>query len=180
MDGTMALPRLTVTLLLLISFNNTIALSGGGFRRAPPIKLCEEMGISPTISLLVSLTKKSSAKQDDPPYFDPLGFATDDNFAYLREAELKHGRVSMLATVGMVLASGGDQVILALIRQEGKKLVVPKETAIHNLTPLNLIQVFFICAILETQVFIQSDPQDMPGDYGLGYFGRRDKARHER
>jgi hypothetical protein len=33
---------------------------------------------------------------------------------------------------------------------------------------------------LETQVFIQSDPQDMPGDYGLGYFGRRDKARHER
>lgn len=168
----------------------TDAFSGGGFRRAPPVKLSEEMGISPTVSVLVSLTNtiRNAAAGDadknndnDPPYFDPVGFATDDNFAYLREAELKHGRVSMLATVGMILSNGGDQAILALARQE--KLVpklLPKESAIHDLTPFNVVKVFVICAILETQVFVQRDPQDMPGDYGLGYFGRRDKARHER
>merc|ERR1712129_57101 len=34
-------------------------------------------------------------------FFDPLNLATDDNFALMREAELKHGRVAMFATFGM-------------------------------------------------------------------------------
>ena len=34
--------------------------------------------------------------------FDPLGFTTNFDIKWLREAELKHGRVSMLATVGFV------------------------------------------------------------------------------
>ena len=36
-------------------------------------------------------------------FFDPLELADDDNFAIYREAELKHGRVAMLATLGMTL-----------------------------------------------------------------------------
>jgi hypothetical protein len=34
--------------------------------------------------------------------FDPLGFTNNFDIRWLREAELKHGRVSMLATVGFI------------------------------------------------------------------------------
>eukprot|EP00971_Amphidinium_carterae_P117074 2318263-Amphidinium_carterae.2 len=39
-------------------------------------------------------------------YFDPVGFCSDaseDRFKYLRAAELKHGRVAMLAALGLVV-----------------------------------------------------------------------------
>merc|ERR1719410_1795435 len=36
--------------------------------------------------------------------FDPLGFSDTFDMKWLREAEIKHGRVSMLATVGFVTA----------------------------------------------------------------------------
>merc|ERR1719469_933600 len=43
-------------------------------------------------------------------YFDPLGLlkagpygSTEDNFRRYREVEIKHGRVAMLATVGMLV-----------------------------------------------------------------------------
>merc|ERR1719210_1568679 len=38
-------------------------------------------------------------------FFDPLGFAKsgdEEGFRILREAELKHGRVAMMASVGLV------------------------------------------------------------------------------
>ena len=34
--------------------------------------------------------------------FDPLGFSTLGNIAFLREAEVKHGRVAMLAAGGAI------------------------------------------------------------------------------
>jgi len=33
--------------------------------------------------------------------FDPLKFSESDNLMYFREAELKHGRIAMLATAGI-------------------------------------------------------------------------------
>ena len=36
--------------------------------------------------------------------FDPLNLSTDDNIQLFREAELKHGRIAMLAAVGMPIA----------------------------------------------------------------------------
>ena len=35
--------------------------------------------------------------------FDPLGFSNYFDLKWLREAELKHGRISMLATLGFVV-----------------------------------------------------------------------------
>ena len=34
--------------------------------------------------------------------FDPLGLSSPNNIKWMREAELKHGRICMLATIGMV------------------------------------------------------------------------------
>jgi len=38
---------------------------------------------------------------------------------------------------------------------------------------------FVTCGVLETLVFVQRDAQAMPGDYGTGYFGIRDKGLNE-
>ena len=35
--------------------------------------------------------------------FDPLNLGTNDNFAYMREAEIKHGRLAMMAAVAWPL-----------------------------------------------------------------------------
>merc|ERR1719343_764085 len=43
--------------------------------------------------------------QDPVGFWDPAGFASDgnaENFARRRQTELKHGRVSMLATMGYI------------------------------------------------------------------------------
>merc|ERR1711948_73893 len=37
-------------------------------------------------------------------FFDPAGFSKNGNIAVYRNAELKHGRVCMLATLGMVVS----------------------------------------------------------------------------
>ena len=148
--------------IAIILLSHTHALARG-FRRAPPISVEEEMGISPTLAVFSG------------DFFDPFGFATDDNFSILREAELKHGRVCMLATIGMIVSNDGN-VLMALIHGD----LPPTEPAIHALTPLRAAEVILVCGILETQVFVQQDPQDMPGDYGVGYFGIRDKVRNER
>lgn len=42
--------------------------------------------------------------------------------------------------------------------------------------------IVFILAIgiLDLLLLVQGSPRDMPGDYGLGYFGVRDKGKNER
>ena len=35
--------------------------------------------------------------------FDPLKFSESENLMYFREAELKHGRIAMLATAGIFI-----------------------------------------------------------------------------
>jgi hypothetical protein len=59
---------------------------------ASPVQLSEELGCSPTLAQVFG---------KETVYFDPLGIATDTNFARLREAELKHGRVAMAAVLGL-------------------------------------------------------------------------------
>jgi hypothetical protein len=108
------------------------------FRRIPPLE--QELGCSPTLSRVFG--KESY-------YFDPLSFATDENFARLREAELKHGRVAMLATIGMIVPEFSQ-----------------KNTALHileSLQPSHYLEILGTCAFLEAFVFVQQDAKDMPG-----------------
>ena len=56
-------------------------------------------------------------------------------------------------------------------------------TGITTLTTVPImgwVQIVVLIGVLETQVFIQRDARDLPGDYGTGYFGLRDKSKHWR
>jgi light-harvesting complex I chlorophyll a/b binding protein 1 len=142
-------------------------------KRKAPVAISEELGLSPTFAY---------------QFFDPLNLATENNFAIYREQELKHGRVAMLAVLGN---SPFPNILRHLVPHSESLLLSPSHDVYFDDVPLGLgainvvpilgwIQIIIFIGILETQVFIQREAKAMPGDYGTGYFGLRDKSRHER
>ncbi len=157
--------------LAIVQPSNSLILSIFNKRRAP-IPLSEELGTSPTLNY---------------KYFDPLNFATEENFAILREAELKHGRIAMLAVLGNVVPDlFRDQLVppipvLLSISNELWFQDVPCGIDALRLVPvMGWLQIIAFCGFLERKVFVQKDKRAMPGDYGTGYFGVRDKGANER
>jgi len=51
--------------------------------------------------------------------FDPLGLGTDSNFAFMREAELKHARLAMLAAVAWPLQEIFHPLLIDALYTEG-------------------------------------------------------------
>jgi Chlorophyll A-B binding protein len=137
--------------------------------RPPP--LAEELGCSPTLSWLKD-PARYAAEGRGFVYFDPLGLATDANFARYRESELKHGRVAMLAVA---------QVLLVPLLKDVEVLPAdfPENILSSFKHPGDATKVILTCFILEAFVFVQRDFNAMPGDYGTGFFGVRDKAANE-
>jgi hypothetical protein len=177
---------MTISLLLLLFQSSIVAFNSS------PVSLQEELGCSPTLSKLLLPQREESTNF----YFDPLGLATDENFSRYREAELKHGRVAMITfcwswvstisssssssnSMSVIEGGGGDwgKLLLNVLRQ--KELPPILDLCHNNLSPTDSTKFIVICGILETLVLVQVNPQDMPGDYGLAYFGVRDKGRHE-
>lgn len=109
------------------------------FRRIPPLE--QELGCSPTLSRVLG---------KENYFFDPLSFASDENFARYREAELKHGRVAMLAIIGMVAPGVKGKSLTAL-------------EVLKSLKPSQYLEILGTCAFLEAFVFVQQDAKDMPG-----------------
>lgn len=127
--------------------------------RPPPIS--EELGCSPTLALLFECD-----------FFDPLQLANDSNFSPYRESELKHGRIAMLAMTQIMVSP-----VLHAAELVSDDIVLDRP-----LPPANLhiaFAVLLVCGFLETFVLVRRDPLDMPGDYGTGYFGIRDKTTNE-
>jgi Chlorophyll A-B binding protein len=171
----------SLTILFIISL---LAFPCEPFR-AP--LLSEELGCSPTLSVWLgrpqysATTKKRWNERTALIYFDPLNLATDINFPRLREAEYKHGRVAMLAMTEIILIPFVKRMD-ALTSWIGEQSLPPEKAIYNNLFHLkqeDIIKLLVTCAILEVFIFVQRNATDMPGDYGIGYFGVRDKAAHE-
>lgn len=139
----------------------------------PLAPLSEELGCSPTLSFL---SDPERYRQEGPfYYFDPLQLAGEDSFARYREAELKHGRVAMLAMT--------EVIAVPLVKRLGG---LPRdfcEGIAGRSAPFSVmdyVKVLAVCGALEIFVFVQRNPRDMPGDYGVGFFGIRDKTANEK
>merc|ERR1740127_404417 len=92
-------------------------------------------------------------------FFDPLGFCTGDasegKVRFLREAELKHGRVAMLASIGFLVAEGFHPLF-------GGDIDVPSYVAFQQ-TPLQAFwpAVLLVLAIPEVfSVFTFQSPNE--------------------
>lgn len=157
----------------------TIHCSSFGAQAFRPPSLSEELGCSPTLTILI--TGVSNYNKNKLVYFDPLGIATDSNFPRLREAELKHGRIAMLAMAERIILPLTLEPIHSNTRptEYSLSLYADMFSRLQSLSLSDCLRVIVTCGFLEVFVFKQKDRKDMPGDYGTGYFGRRDKGLNE-
>jgi prolyl-tRNA editing enzyme YbaK/EbsC (Cys-tRNA(Pro) deacylase) len=85
--------------------------------------------------------------------WDPLGIlenADQDRFDRLREVEIKHGRVSMLAVLGHITTSSGVR-LGGNIDFDGDKFAdIPTGlAALGAVPPFGMVQIFFFVGFLE-------------------------------
>ena len=117
----------------------------------------------------VSLQAKSSLSGEIgalPPlgFFDPLNTANDDKelFDSLREVELKHGRVAMLAFVGYTMTASGTRI-------PGYEDVPGGLKALSEMPASGYAYVFVTCAICEILCHDATGKAEFAGDYRNGF-----------
>jgi len=170
------------------------------------------VGVGSSIALAAALGRKRTVPQTnagvvrcaydasneigacDPLLFwDPIGYcqACDKaEFDRRRAVELKHGRVCMLATIGMVWPDIFGKFDGFLSPSAGLKFEdVPSGIGAVTVVPLaGWLQILLVAGLIETQLF--KDPAlggiglgsygSEPGNFGTGYWGRKIKDPAER
>eukprot|EP00403_Amphidinium_massartii_P023284 CAMPEP_0178402076 /NCGR_PEP_ID=MMETSP0689_2-20121128/16649_1 /TAXON_ID=160604 /ORGANISM="Amphidinium massartii, Strain CS-259" /LENGTH=650 /DNA_ID=CAMNT_0020022953 /DNA_START=99 /DNA_END=2047 /DNA_ORIENTATION=+ len=99
--------------------------------------------------------------------FDPMGFSLALDIRWLREAELKHGRICMLATVGWIATDLGLRVpgpAYQVSTIEAHDAMVKFGAMTQILTWIGLLEVFGFLAITN---MIEGTTNRQPGDFGL-------------
>ena len=105
--------------------------------------------------------------------WDPLNFVENGDqarFDRLREVEIKHGRVAMLATLGFVVPE--------FVRIPGEQFsfeAIPKVIDAHDALPQSMIQIFGWISFLEACTFPalanMNNYDRRPGDFGFDPIG---------
>lgn len=97
-------------------------------------------------------------------YFDPMGLCTDGNranFDRLRASEIKHGRISMLATVGYLVTAAG-------IRFPGAEDIPGGFKALEAMPGMVWVQMAFTLAMMEAVNRDAFGLAEFPGDFRNG------------
>merc|ERR1711998_658457 len=112
----------------------------------------------------------------DDVAWDPLNLATEDNLADYREAELKHGRLAMLATAGYLASEKFEPIISKLlgvkdelVETAGRAPSLLNGGPEENQIPWFLLTVGVVASLAE--VFPAKLKEDNPGMYGPGNMG---------
>jgi len=120
----------------------------------------EELGVTPPFGLV-----------------DPLGWmdTQPQNFERRRAVERKHGRVAMMAVVGMLVHNAGIE-FPGYLSLPGSPLGTPEGitfssipdgfSGLFSLPPFGLVQILLFCGIIETSIWPASE---YSGNYGTGY-----------
>jgi hypothetical protein len=108
-----------------------------------------------------------SEKEITGGFFDPLGLSegkSDETLAWYRSAELKHGRVSMIATLGIV-TQGLVGAIPGFPVQDKNAFTALKNCYYTN--PSALLQIVLSIAAVEVLcASLESKGLERPGDFG--------------
>jgi len=109
------------------------------------------------------MPKPANINDSMPGYsgFDPLGFSDYFDIKYLQEAEIKHGRVCMLAALGMVFPEFGK------LPQFASFSTNPLQ-AFYEVGPGGWAQIFVFIGVLESFSYEKVFYTDKaPGDLGF-------------
>jgi light-harvesting complex I chlorophyll a/b binding protein 1 len=121
--------------------------------------------------------KKQLGVQAPVGYFDPLGFiangpygSPEENFKHYRGVEVKHGRIAMAATLGMLVQQTTRFEGFLSPSQNLKFADVPNGLEALKVVPLEgWVQMAVVIGLHE--VFVKQREGRAPGDFGTGYFG---------
>jgi len=107
-------------------------------------------------------------------FWDPLGLlenADEDRFDRLREVELKHGRISMLAVLGHIVTTAGVRLPGTIDTSGTKFTDIPSGLAALGKVPsFGVVQIFFFVGFLE--LFVMTDiteEAEFVGDFRNGF-----------
>jgi hypothetical protein len=103
--------------------------------------------------------------------FDPMGLSEIQvDLKYARWAELKHGRICMLAIVGMIIQEAGIHLPGAQFTEVDPFAAVGKVGFVGN------FQVFLAIGIVELANFSKYYGEGAPGDIGFGNLDGKSQA----
>ncbi|CAK0811675.1 unnamed protein product [Prorocentrum cordatum] len=111
-----------------------------------------------------------------PPvgFWDPLGLSSDGsafNFARRREVELKHGRVSMFATIGYIVPEYYKLPGFLSPSYGIEFSEVPNGLgALSKVPALGWLQIILLAGVTEVQIY-KDRVNGEPGNYGAGFLG---------
>jgi len=112
--------------------------------------------------------------------FDPMGFSLAIDIKWLREAELKHGRVAMLATVGWIATDLGLRVPgepFQVSTVEAHDAMVKFGSMPQMLVWMGYAELFGFLAIINMQ---EGKTDRKPGDFGLrGFYPQDAKGQYD-
>ena len=109
-----------------------------------------------------------------PPlgFFDPLGLVADgdqEKFDRLRYVEIKHGRISMLAVVGYLVAEAGVRLPGSIDLAGTSFSDIPNGFAAFKAIPAGgLVQLLFFVGVLEASVMKDITGGEFVGDFRNG------------
>jgi light-harvesting complex I chlorophyll a/b binding protein 1 len=138
----------------------------GAFFRGTPPKL-------PVIEKFVPIIRGPTAPLETSEIFKPEVVAKDVDIVFLREAELKHGRVAMLAAL-----------ILPALEAVSDGLAIHKFDQLTDISQFSLIYFVFVMEFYSMFNSWQSplvkvfglNPDHQPGDYKLGLWNATDPS----
>ena len=112
--------------------------------------------------------------------FDPMGLSTPQNIKWMREAELKHGRICMLAWAGWVAVDLGVKfpgAKYAALSSYGAAVIEPGKALLQQKLGYEMLLLFLWVGTFETigftQIYNMMDGEDdrAPGDFGFDPLG---------
>jgi light-harvesting complex I chlorophyll a/b binding protein 4 len=97
-------PKPKLNFIKMVKIVSVLAFVGSASAFAPAAKMSTTTALNAEMSKAVPFLKAPTltAGYVGDVGFDPLGFSDNFDMKWLREAEIKHGRSSMLATLGFV------------------------------------------------------------------------------
>ena len=105
--------------------------------------------------------------------FDPLGWleTQPEDFERRRAVERKHGRISMVAVVGMLVHNAGIEFPGSMTLDGSVKFsdISDGFTGLFEVPALGLAQIFLLTGIME---LVTWPANDYSGNYGTGYLGQ--------
>jgi len=170
----------------------TAAIAGGALLAASAFKRRQSTATSSSTVACRAFENEIGAC-DPLLFWDPIGFCDDctkEEFDRRRAVELKHGRLSMFATLGMIWPDLFGKWDGFISPSENIKFAdIPSGIAAVAKVPLaGWGQILFVAGLIETQLF--KDPSlggfgvgkygKEPGNFGTGYWGRKIQDQSER